>query len=47
MVATTLKVKSEFNIIFIQELSWATIRSIPSSTNCEGDDIVDVVNHPN
>ena len=47
IVKTILKVKSEFNIIFIQELSWAIICSISSSTNCKEDDIVSVVNHPN
>jgi len=47
IVKTILEVKSEFDIIFIQEPSWATICSIPSSTNCKGDDIVSVVNHPN
>ena len=44
---TILKVNAEFNIIFIQELSWSTICSIPSSRNCEGESLVEVVNHSN
>jgi len=47
IVKTILKVKSKFDIIFIQEPSWTTIHSILSSTNCEGDNMVGVVNHPN
>ena len=47
IVKTILKVKSEFNIIFIQESSWATICFISSSTNCKGDDMVSVINHSN
>jgi len=42
-----LKLKVEFDIIFIQELFWSTIYSIPSSRNCEGESLVGVVNHPN
>ena len=37
----------EFNIIFIQELSWSTICFISSSRNCEEELLVGVVNHPN
>ena len=47
IVKTILKVKSKFDIIFIQELSWAIICSISSSTNCKEDDMVGVVNHSN
>jgi len=47
MVNTILEVKSNFDIIFIQEPSWSIICSIPSLTNCEGDSLVSVVNHPN
>ena len=47
IVKTILEIKSEFNIIFIQEPSWTTICSIPSSTNCEKDNMVSIVNHPN
>jgi len=37
----------EFDIIFIQELLWSTICSIPSSRNCEGELLVEVVDYPN
>jgi len=47
MVNTILEVKSDFDIIFIQEPSWSTICSILSLMNCKGDSLVDVVNHPN
>ena len=47
MVNTILEVKSDFNIIFIQEPSWSTILSIPSLTNCKEDSLVGVVNHSN
>jgi len=36
-----------YNIIFIQELSWSSICSIPSSMNKEGEKLVGVPNHPN
>ena len=42
-----LEVNYNFNVIFIQEPSWTTIRSIPSLDNCEGIPLVDVVNYPN
>jgi len=41
-----LKVNYNFDVIFIQEPSWTTIRSIPSSDNYEGVLLVGVVNHP-
>ena len=47
LINTILEVNSSFDIIFIQELSWSSICSIPSSSNCEGDTLVGVVNHPN
>jgi len=47
MVNTILEVKSDFDIIFIQEPSWSTVCSIPSLTNCKGDALVGIVNHPN
>ena len=42
-----LEVNHNFDVIFIQEPSWTTIRSIPSSGNCEGALLVGIVNHPN
>ena len=47
IVNTILEIKTNFNIIFIQEPSWSTIHSIPSSKCCEGELLVGVVNHPN
>ena len=47
IINTILKVNYNFDIIFIQELFWTTIRSIPSSVNCEGILLVGVPNHPN
>jgi len=47
IVNTILKINSNFDIIFIQEPSWSTIWSIPSSVNCEEELLVGVVNHSN
>ena len=47
LINTILEVKTFFNIIFIQEPSWSSIHSIPSLSNCEGETLVGVVNHPN
>jgi len=41
IVNIILEVKSDFNIIFIQEPSWSTVHSILSSMNCEGDSLVE------
>jgi len=42
---TILEVNFNLDIIFIQELSWSTICSIPSSGNCKGKSSVGVVNY--
>ena len=42
-----LEINYDFDIIFIQEPSWTTIRSIPSLENCEGISLVGISNHPN
>jgi len=47
IINTILKVNYNFDVIFIQELSWTTIRSIFSSDTCEGVLLVGIVNHPN
>ena len=47
LINTILEVNSFFDIIFIQEPSWSSIWSILSSSNCEGDIFVSMVNHPN
>ena len=47
IINTILKLKADFDIVFIQEPSWSTICSLPSSNNCEGESLVGVANHPN
>jgi len=47
IINTILEVNYNFNVIFIQELSWTTIRLISSSENCEGVPLVGITNHPN
>ena len=47
LINTILKVKINFNIIFIQEPSWSSICSIPSSSNCKGETLVGMVNYSN
>ena len=47
IINTILKVNYNFNIFFIQEPSWTTIRSISSSENYEGIPLVGIPNHPN
>ena len=47
IINTILEVNYNFDIIFIQEPSWITIRSIPSSENCKGIPLVGIMNHPN
>ena len=44
---TILEAQINFDIIFIQELSWSIIRSIPSSSNKEEKELVGILNHPN
>ena len=45
LINTILKTQYLFDVIFIQELSWSILRTIPSSTNYEGDKLVEVPNH--
>ena len=47
VIKTILEINYNFDIIFIQEPSWTTIRLIPSSTNSKGVLLVGVVNHSN
>jgi len=42
-----LKTHFEFDIIFIQKLSWSTIHTILSSRNRDEEELVEVSNHPN
>ena len=47
IVNTILKTFFDYNIIFIQELPWSIIWSIPSSTCSEGDVLIGAPYHPN
>ena len=47
VIRTIQEVNNNFDIIFIQEQSWTTIRSITSSADSEGILLVGIVNHPN
>ena len=47
VIKTILEVNNNFDIIFIQEPLWTTIRSISSSADNEGVPLVGIVNHPN
>jgi len=47
IINTILEVNHNFDVIFIQEPSWTTIRSIPSSENCEDVPLVGIPNYPN
>jgi len=42
-----LEINHDFDIIFIQEPSWTTIKSIPSLENCEDIPLVGISNHLN
>jgi len=47
LINTILEVNQNFDIIFIQEPSWMTIRTISSLVNCEDIPLVGIPNHPN
>ena len=47
IINTILETQYSFDVIFIQELSWVTICSIPSSKSEEEEALVKVPNHPN
>ena len=47
IIHTILETCSTFNIIFIQELSWTYICSIPSLSNYDSEELVGVLNYPN
>ena len=44
---TILEAQRDFDIIFIQELPWSIICSIPSSSNKKEKDLVDISNYSN
>ena len=45
--SSILEINYDFDIILIQEPSWTTIRSIPSSEKCEDTLLIGIPNHPN
>ena len=47
LINTALKVNYNFDIIFIQEFSWTTLRTIPSSENSEDIPLLGIPSHPN
>jgi len=47
IVNTILKTQFSFDVIFIQELSWTTIQSVPNSKSKEGEELVGIPDHPN
>ena len=47
IVYTLLKTQNQYNIILIQELPWSEIRKVPSSSNSDGDPLIDTIHHPN
>jgi len=47
LINTVLEVNQNFDIIFIQEPSWTTLRTIPSLMNSEGIPLLGVPSHPN
>jgi len=47
LINTILEVNQNFDIIFIQEPSWMTIRTISSLVNCKDIPLVGIPNHPN
>jgi len=47
VVNTILETQFSFDIVFIQEPSWTTICSIPSSKSKEREELVGVLNHSN
>ncbi|TFK17354.1 hypothetical protein FA15DRAFT_576550, partial [Coprinopsis marcescibilis] len=38
--------KEDFDIIFVQEPPWRTVRHAPSTTTREGDAVIGAPNHP-
>jgi len=47
IIHTILEIHYDFNITFIQELSWTTLQSVSSSKNKEEKELVRVLSHPN
>jgi len=47
IVNTLLEIQNQFDIIFIQELSWSEIHKIPSSSIHDGEPLMGTNHHPN
>ena len=47
LIHIILKICYDFNIIFIQELSWTILQSVLSSKSKEEEELVGVLSHPN
>ena len=47
IINTILETNNHFDIILIQEPPWFEIRKIPSTSNCDGDPLMDTCHHPN
>ena len=47
IVNTILEIQSHFDIVLIQEPPWSVICKVPSTLNCEGEDFIGTVHHPN
>jgi len=46
LIETILENNKNFDILFIQELPWLVIKSIPSTTSVEGDEVVSMPFYP-
>jgi len=47
IINTIMETQFNFDVIFIQKLSWTTICAIPSSKSRNGEELVEVPNYPN
>jgi len=47
IVYTILETQTSFDIVFIQELLWSIIQTIPNSTSSEGEELVRVPHYSN
>ena len=47
IINTILETQSYYDIVLIQEPPWFVIHKVPSILNCEGEDFIGTVHHPN
>jgi len=47
IINTLLETQNQFDIISIQEPPWSEIHKIPSSSDCEGEPLMETNHHPN